>query len=55
MLECLHHKTWGGKWFSFLCCHTWSKVRDIKSFPLIIEKNRCIDCGKTEILILIDW
>jgi len=55
MLECIYTRTYGGKWWKFLCCHTWCKRNEITRFPLTIEKNQCCHCKKTEIMILIDW
>ena len=55
MLECIYHKYYGKKWYSFLCCHTWKNISNIEQGNIIIEKNECIDCGKTEILILVKW
>jgi hypothetical protein len=50
--ECIYHQEFGGKRF---CCHTWKNIHRVISGKLTIKKNKCIDCGKEENMILIDW
>ena len=52
MKECIYDRRWGGKWW---CCHTWKQLQMKRQGDLIVEKNKCIHCEKTELLLLVDW
>lgn len=54
MLECIYEKQFGGKLRRFLCCHSWSIKIIYINAGLRIEKNRCVDCDRQEILILVE-
>ena len=53
--ECIYEKYYGGKWWKFLCCHIWKHLVTQQVGCLTIQKYICVDCGKYEIIILIDW
>jgi len=60
MKECIYRKSWGGVWWlRLLMCfgnhHIWDNTEKIRQGIMTIEKNKCIDCGREEILILIQW
>lgn len=50
--ELIGDKAWGGKCG---CCHIWKHLVTQEVGCLTIEKNICVDCGRNQILILIDW
>jgi len=53
--ECIYHRRYGGQFIRFLCCHVWkiNVLHKNKEDTLRVERNRCIDCGRNEILILV--
>lgn len=55
MKECIYRTGFGGKLIRLLCCHVWQNQKIYTNAKITIEKNKCIDCGRTEILILVDW
>lgn len=56
MSELIYSKGYGGGWNRFFCfgAHLWDCYVIYKKNGLIIEKNRCIDCGRIEIQILVE-
>jgi len=50
--ECIYDKRYGGKWW---CCHVWKRLVKKHIDCLTIEKSVCVECGKYEIEIFIDW
>lgn len=61
MKECIYQRRFGGGFFRrlFFCfggsCHIWENERILVEGKFTIERNKCVDCGRGEILILIDW
>ncbi len=54
--ECIYSKRWGAKWWLRICCsHVWKHLVTQKVDCLTIEKSICVECGREEILILINW
>jgi len=60
MKECIYQKRYGVNWLkSMISCpgdsHVWRNEKSYWHKNLSIERNICIYCGRTEIMILIDW
>ena len=58
--ECIYRKSWGGMlWLRLIMCfgncHLWDNIERTKKGVFTIVKNKCIDCGCEEIMILINW
>ena len=55
MNECIYGKQYGGKWYFWLCCHTWVVIKRHINKKVSYEQLICKDCDRVENLILIDW
>ena len=71
MRECIYSHQYGGSkfWHWFCIPHTWKNINkvfideqffphDVRSktaLPIKIEKMECVDCGRIEINVIVDW
>jgi hypothetical protein len=56
MKECILQRRFGGHWFKrMFCVHEWKTIEKFFVGNLDITKSECIDCGRNEILMLVEW
>ena len=55
MYECIYNQKFGGKWNHWFCCHVWGIVKKHTEGKITYEQSKCVDCGRVETMILIDW
>lgn len=53
MWECIYSQRFGGRFKGFLCCHVWNIQVIWQKDNLRVERNKCVECGRGEYLLLV--